>query len=224
MDILDIIFPKTCFGCGKKGIYLCVACLAREKLDWQICPICLKSSIIGKTHASCRKPLGLDGLFSPWSYKRAVRKAILTMKYRFAFDIAGELATHAAESLGAGFNPFPNRALLIPIPVYKDRKKWRGFNQAEEVGKRLASLLKWDFDPGLLFKGRKTLAQTGLTKEQRSQNLSAAFNLKGNPFPFNGPVILFDDVWTTGSTLKEACSVLKRKGVKKVWGLTLCRG
>jgi len=224
MDILDIIFPKTCFGCGKKGTYLCAACLAKENLEMQICPICFKASISGKTHPSCRRPLGLDGLFPLWGYKRGVRKAILTMKYRFAFDIAGELSSHAAESLGSGFNPFPKKALLVPIPVYKDRKNWRGFNQAEEVGKRLASLMKWDFNPKLLIKGKKTVAQTGLTKEQRRLNLSGAFILKEKHLPLSGLIILFDDVWTTGSTLKEACSVLKQKGVKKVWGLTLCRG
>ena len=102
------------------------------------------------------------------------------MKYRFAFDIAGELSSHAAESLGSGFNPFPKKALLVPIPVYKDRKNWRGFNQAEEVGKRLASLMKWDFNSKLLIKGKKTVAQTGLTKEQRRLNLSGAFTLKEN--------------------------------------------
>jgi predicted amidophosphoribosyltransferase len=63
-----------------------------------------------------------------------------------------------------------------------------------------------------------------LSVAERKQNLEGVFTV--NPhYDLNSMhfVLLFDDVFTTGSTLKEAAKVLKRSGVKKVWGLTIAR-
>jgi ComF family protein len=114
----------------------------------------------------------------------------------------------------------------VTIPVYRDRANWRGFNQAEEMGKIVAERLGLNFAPNLLIKKRKTRPQTGLDKEKRLENLQGALAI--NPHSLlsisHQPLIILDDVWTTGATLKEAAKVLKRKGARVVWGLTFARG
>lgn len=145
------------------------------------------------------------------------------MKYKFAFDIAANLAQLASKRLETE-QPFAKKTLLLPIPTHPVRRNWRGFNQSEEVGKLLAQAMGWDYEPNLLVKKRTTVAQTELKRQARLNNLQNVFSL--NPekrFPKKTFFLLFDDIWTTGSTLKEACKVLKKAGADKVWGLTLAK-
>jgi predicted amidophosphoribosyltransferase len=82
----------------------------------------------------------------------------------------------------------------------------------------------WGYKPNLLVKKRTTVAQTELKRQARLNNLQNVFSL--NPekhFPKKKFFLLFDDIWTTGSTLKEACKVLKQAGATKVCGLTLAK-
>lgn len=224
MSILDFIFPKRCLGCGREGNYLCAKCLSEQTSIKQICPGCYKPSIDGLTHARCKRKLGLDGLTLAWKYEGVVRKAILAMKYKYAFDIAGELAKAAAGLLRNEPLLSKKDKLLVPIPAHGLRKNWRGFNQSEVIGKLLAREMGWGYEPNLLFKNTTTLPQTELKRKARLKNLRGTFALNSNRLvPSDCCIVLFDDVFTTGSTLKEACKVLKRAGVKKVLGITLAR-
>jgi predicted amidophosphoribosyltransferase len=85
--------------------------------------------------------------------------------------------------------------------------------------------LGWKFNKDVLIKTKATPAQTGLSGKQRLENLRGSFAVNPKvPFSSYPQVILFDDVWTTGSTLNEAAKVLKEKGVKAVWGVTFAKG
>jgi competence protein ComFC len=83
----------------------------------------------------------------------------------------------------------------------------------------------WSFGEDLVMRKRKTKPQTELKGEERESNLKGAF--EANKSKTKGlkdfQIIIFDDVWTTGTTLKEMCKVLKRDGVKKVWALTIAK-
>jgi ComF family protein len=209
MGVLDILFPKICFGCGKEGIYLCPDCLKKEEIVEGYLP---KSVPI------------LNGLTSLYRYRGGVRKAILALKYKFAADIAKELGLHAAQAVKSE-KTFPEgRKILIPIPIFKTRENWRGFNQTEEIGKALATTLGWGFRTDLLVKLKSTAPQTGLSGKRRIENLRSSFGVKPRTILGYSQVVLFDDVWTTGSTLNEAARVLQEAGAKQVWGLTLAKG
>ena len=209
MGILDVIFPKVCFGCHKEGVYLCGDCLEEER-------------IVGQNFSRRNTPC-LDGLVTLFRYRGGVRKAILALKYKFASDIAKELGVHAATALKSR-SFVKGKKILIPIPVFKSRANWRGFNQAEEIARYLGKALGWEFRKDILLKAKPTAPQTGLSGRQRIENLKESFGV--NPkAPISGfpNIILFDDVWTTGSTLIEACRTLKEKGAKNVWGITFAR-
>lgn len=189
----------------------------------------MKSSIDGMTHFKCKRKYGLDGLVSVWEYDGVIRKAIVTLKYKFAFKIASELADNAVNELKSGKFILLKNPVLIPIPLYWYRENWRGFNQVEEIGKLVASKMGWKFIPDLLIRKVGTKSQTELGKKDRLSNVRGVFILNPNYLSRNSSslihnsVIIFDDVWTTGSTLKEAAKVLKRSGFKDVWGLTLTK-
>jgi ComF family protein len=193
-----------------------------------ICPLCSKGSPGGLTHPGCRRPQGLDGLTAVFAYRGIIQKAIKKLKYKFIYDLGEDLVELFLSFCGED-KAFVNFCLnpevyLVPIPLHPVRLKWRGFNQAELLGKMIAKNLDLPFWPDLLTRVKLTRPQIELNKEERETNIKGAFSVgdKGAAYP-RPSVLLFDDVWTSGATLKEAAKVLKRAGAQKVWGLTLAR-
>jgi ComF family protein len=224
MDLLDLVFPKACLGCGFSGSYVCPDCVAKVRLAQPICSYCNRASIDGLTHVGCRKKLCLDGLFSIWEYEGVIRKAILALKYKYATEIASLLNKLVVGRLKTPDSRYliPDSAMLVPIPLHWHRQNVRGFNQSVEIGKSISEAMNWKFMPDLLIKKQSTISQTEISGDERCQNLKGVFVLDSR-FQIPDSIILFDDVFTTGSTLKEATKVLKRAGVEKVWGLTIAR-
>ncbi|HUC94583.1 MAG TPA: ComF family protein [Candidatus Saccharimonadales bacterium] len=223
MSILDLIFPKTCLECKKEGKYLCDKCLVKAKILRPVCPYCEKASIDGFTHAKCRKKYGLDGLTSVWDYDGVIKKAIMALKYKYSTEVGKELSENYIKELLTR-SDLVRGGVLVPIPIHWYRENVRGFNQSVEIGEEVATKLNRKFIPDLLIKKKSTTPQATLSVAERKQNLEGVFTV--NPhYDLNSMhfVLLFDDVFTTGSTLKEAAKVLKRSGVKKVWGLTIAR-
>jgi len=226
VNITDLFFPKKCLECGRAGSYICASCIAKLETLSQVCIVCGRPAIDGMTHVSCKRKLSLDGLIFVWPYGGVVRKAILALKYKYAKEIAEELASYCVLFLQKRKVVLPPKSTLIPIPLYWYRENWRGFNQVEEIGKLVAKDMNWDFAPDIIVRKHLKKPQAQLRKEERSKNIRGVFSLnpKIQPLIINHQsLILFDDVFTTGSTLKEATKVLKRNGVKNVWGLTIAR-
>jgi ComF family protein len=174
----------------------------------------------GTTHFNCLKEMGLDGQISVWEYEGIIRKAILALKYKYATKVESELLWYLKARLTEDI--VPDTKTFVPIPLHWYRQNTRGFNQSVEVGKAIAEHLDKKFMPDLLLRVKKTRPQTELKRDERRSNLKGVFAMNSK-YRIPDSVILFDDVFTTGSTLKEAAEVLKRAGVKQVWGLTIAR-
>ncbi len=228
---LDLIFPLTCFGCGREGILACEACLRLvPEPDSQICPLCKSPfSPNGATCPKCQIKTALDGLFVARPYRfRLISELIYALKYHFLERSVVPLVDLLEESLAHHSLPLPD--LLIPVPLHPRRLRFRGFNQAEliakELGKRLAPGLGIPTDTTGLKRVRFTKPQMkALTREERLHNLSGAFTAeKIAAGPLVGKYVwLIDDVATTGTTLDECARALKNAGVKKVWGVVIAR-
>lgn len=205
MNLLDFIFPKFCLSCRKRGRYICQNCLSKVRS--------------GRAFYFRENGLGMN--ISIFRYEGVIRKAIHAVKYKFAYSISGELA-HVCIALIKANKRIPSKAVLVPIPLHKKRKNWRGFNQSEILGRELSRHLGWEFSPNLLVVKKETLPQVGLTRENRLRNTSGKYAVNSNYLiPKLSKIILFDDVWTTGSTMKEAYRVLKEFGFKNVWAVTI---
>ena len=224
MAILDLIFPKSCLGCGKEGRYICENCLSKVRVLKPACPYCEKASIDGFMHVKCRKKYGLDGLTSIWDYDGVIKKAILALKFKYSTEVGRELTSYLVSWLLSNRQLVLSAQCLVPVPLYWHRENVRGFNQAEEIGKIVAEKMKWKFVPDLLIKNKSTVSQVELTVDDRKKNLRGVFSLNSYyVLSTLYSVLIFDDVFTTGSTLHEAAKVLKHAGVKKVWGMTIAR-
>jgi ComF family protein len=195
MNVIDFIFPKKCLECGREGKYICETCIRKVRPGGWI-------------------TLNEIKVYSIWKYEGVVKKAIIALKYKFATEVAKELINYVTLR--------PSKKLLVPIPSHWLKENLRGFNQSALLGEKLALKMGWEFAPKLLVKRRSTVSQVGLKKEARRQNLLDAFSLN-SPDQVPNSVVLFDDVYTTGSTLEEAIKILKRAGIKKIWCLTVAR-
>ena len=225
MGILDLVFPKECLDCNKEGVYICRNCISKVRFAKPICPECQKPSIDGFTHIKCQRKLGLNGLISVWNYEGIMRKAVLSLKYKYATDIADELSGYVLQVLKRKRILVPNNYYLVPIPMHWYRENSRGFNQSETLAEKIANGMNWKFFPDLLVRKKLTTPQVQLKGEDRRKNIKGVFALNPNYYSLlpSASFLVFDDVYTTGSTLKEAAKVLKRAGAEKVWGLTIAR-
>lgn len=219
MTILDFLFPKHCVNCKKVGNYLCQDCALHLKPFFpQVCPVCQRASFGGITHKKCYKNYAPEGLNVIWQYNQTVRNLIAKLKYKYISDLTKLISSLAAQNL----KKYPkDKFTIVPIPLHWLRENERGFNHTEEVAKYLKSEMGWKFQ-NLLVKIRKTKPQVGLKGKERRENIRGVFSPISNPpINYSDNILLFDDVFTTGSTILEATRTLKKAGFKKIWCLTL---
>lgn len=229
MNISDLLFPKVCVGCGCLGTYFCPKCIANIGQGELVCPTCERPAVGGKAHPLCKKRYGLDGLWSLGVYQNPLRKAIQKLKYKFVREL-GEVLVNLMVEYWAKHTPqFIEEIkkdkgegwVIIPVPLHTFRQNYRGFNQASLIGQLLSRKLGLEYSEALK-RVKDTKQQVGLQSKLRKENIKGAFTLT-KTYTLNSNILLIDDVWTTGSTLKECCWVLKRAGVQKVWAITLAR-
>lgn len=226
MKLTDFLFPKQCVNCKKDGSYVCTPCIKRLSRIKQVCPECEKSAVDGITHVKCKRKSGLDGLVSLWPYEGVIRRAILTLKFKFAKEVLADLDNYVWGELEKYTIALPKEATLVPIPMYWYKENLRGFNQVAEIGKMITQWIGWEFNSNMLIRKAMRQPQSSLTGEERVENVKGVFEVTKNyqlQIFNNQSLVLFDDVYTTGSTMKEACRTLKRNGVREVWGLTIAR-
>lgn len=229
-NLLDFLFPKRCVGCKKIGTYFCQSCISKINQTDLVCPFCEKSSIGGVTHPICRRKYGLDGLWSLGIYEYPLRQAIGKLKYKWITELADNLTNILIEYFARN-PPYlldlikkdqGKNWLIVPVPLYWQRQNWRGFNQASLLGKLLAKKMGLKYQEALT-RIKSTKQQVGQAASKRRENIKGAFSLTHNSLPITHNILLIDDVWTTGSTLKECCFILKKASAKSVWALTLAR-
>lgn len=208
-------------GCGEEGSYICMSCTQKSESANLICPYCRHASFGGATHSFCAKEHGLDGLYVQFRYTSAVRAAILALKYRFAYEIARELSDIFIEALGN--QKLPDNSIIVPIPLHARRERWRGFNQSYELSRMIFE--DKIVENNLLVRKKHTETQARLSREERLQNIRGKFAVNQQILSqyLDKKVILFDDVFTTGSTMFEACNVIKKSGINNVWGVAVAR-
>ena len=113
------------------------------------------------------------------------------------------------------------RAILVPVPLSRERRRARGYDQCERIAGRAARTLPGiTLDTGLLVRVRDTEPQTSLGRRARLRNLDGAFALSRPPEP-DHTYIVFDDVRTTGATLAAARAALEEAGASRIALLSL---
>jgi ComF family protein len=175
--------------------------------------MCGRLAFEGLTHPMCRTRYCLDGLTSFFHYDGITRKAIKAIKYRLVFDAAEEF-------VGLISVPDFKNYILIPIPLHPNRFRSRGFNQAEVLGSILSKRLNIPIRTDILRRVKETEPQASIAKRtDRLENMKNIFGCK----KVSGNILLFDDVFTTGATMRSAAAALKRAGAARVWAVSMAR-
>lgn len=214
--ILDFLFPDFCVGCGKFGNCLCKECVGELPLAEQICPVCGKVSPMGWSHERCCGGSCLEGLIVIYDYQdELVKKVVDEVKFGFNKRIVNKVLKGFVFESGVKFD------CLIPVPLHFYRENWRGFNQAEEIAREVAMGLGVPIVRGLERRRNTKQQSLILDKKEREKNVKGAFGVvRGVPLK-GKDILLVDDVFTSGSNMRECTRVLKKAGARVVWGLAL---
>ena len=167
----------------------------------------------------CRlSQVNFDAAYAYGSYEGPLQKLIQLFKYAKVESLAEPLSRLLVQSIPFG----GNFDAVMAMPMHW-RKQWeRGFNQAELLAAPVARRYGVKLSHHLR-RARYTKAQAGLNETERRQNLKNSFLVK-RPAELSGKrVLLIDDVFTTGATLRAAAAALKAGGAARVTALTLAR-
>lgn len=209
-SVINLLLPLKCIGCKKINYYICDDCIAK---------------IPPPNHEKLEK---IEACFD---YQHPlIKKAIWDLKYynkKHAAKILGQqIYEHNKEEISDlrilhNGEPF----IIIPVPLSKERRRERGYNQAEHLAKSFIQNVNsniFELRTDIVFKNRDTGHQARIhNKKIRLKNMVGAFSLNKNINIKNRIVFVIDDVTTTGATITEIMKLLKKAGAREVYGLTV---
>ena len=222
---LDLLFPPRCAVCERNGSPLCALCVEEfVRADGNRCPRCWSPVARGSSQicATCQTdPPSFDGLRGAFVYEGNVRDAVLALKYEGLSSLDRPLV--AEVDLDA---VTPKRAVVdvvTAVPMSGRRRRRRGYNQAEALGRALATRLEIPFDGDLLLRVRhvpQQARQPDLTA--RRTNVAGAFAADRRRAQGRG-VLVVDDVTTSGATLGACAEALRDVEARAVYTWALAR-
>lgn len=229
-EVQELLFPNRCPVCMDiavpRGRLICDVC--RDKLPLIEGAVCMK----------CGKPLDqvekefcgdcvryvrsfVQGISLMPYQKEIVHRLMMGVKYRnarqlldYPCQVMGERYRRKVEAWGVD--------ALVPVPLHGSKRRIRGFNQAEEIARRLGTAWDIPVDGTLLYRKKKTLPQKELSTENRFRNLRDAFGVTEEKR--YRTVLLVDDIYTTGSTMESGARALLKSGVERVFAASLASG
>jgi ComF family protein len=221
--ILRTLLPLRCLLCGASGANgrdLCDGCARDFRRNEACCPRC---ALPLKTPAPlCGECIEREPPFAsawvPFRYEHPLD--LLEARFKFRGDLAAGRVLAELMIERALIETPARPEVIVAVPLHVSRLRERGYNQAFELAKPLARALGIPIERDLLQRARATPAQTGLDAAARRRNLRRAFAVSATrALPVH--VVLFDDVMTTGATLRECARTLRRAGIARVdvWAL-----
>lgn len=213
-------FGNSLLNLTKDALWQANCPLCKRPADFILCKDC------DRQITACQAPAFLQTdhpisqkipLYSWGIYDGALKRAIAACKYENHPEIMDAIAIKIADQWQRSFHKqtFTQKSqklTVIPIPLHDNKLKSRGFNQAEILARRFCTLTELTCYPQLLrrVKDTKPQMQTN-SKQERAQNLANAFTTSAPHHSRNTnlrSVILFDDIYTTGTTIREAIATL----------------
>ena len=113
--------------------------------------------------------------------------------------------------------------IILPVPISKKRYKQRGYNQTELIAREIRKRTDIELVTTCLYKEKNNVPQSTLNKEDRIENVKNAYIIKNSKIIKDKRVIIFDDIYTTGSTVNECSKLLKQNNVKEILVMTIAK-
>jgi predicted amidophosphoribosyltransferase len=217
LNLLDLLLPERCAGCGREGAGFCAGCLGQlVRLREPLCARC--GAPVAWPVARCRECAGRRLAFA--RARAAVAYEGVAVRFVGAWKQGGRrsFAETAAAVVCEALIP-PNAAALVFVPAAPGRELWRGHNPAERLAAELSSAWQLPLRP-LLARVRNPRPQRGLLLAERRRNVAGAFRAVGRAA---ATVVLVDDVYTSGATATAAASALRQAGARSVEVVTFAR-
>ena len=227
--MLDILFPRTCSWCGSSGSYICKSCKKLLQPHSEICPLTHKNSPWYATRQDLLTITSpLDGCIVLFRFEPLIKKLIRQLKYYHRADISLFLWERLALALQSHEILWKlitqNSKLIISyVPSHRIRHyitKW--YNQSKLLSQQLAKKLNIPSQP-ICKKTKHTHSQVGMTRTERKNNLTDAFEAT-QKIPSWSTILIVDDVLTSGATMIEMAKTIKKSQPDcKVWGICVAR-
>lgn len=212
-SLLNFVFPLECKVCGRpleagNQTYICSECL--KKIGFIKEPYYFK----GKHY--------FKSIYSVGLYQGVLREAILLLKYQGVKGLIPPLGKMLLEYCEKKIDFF-SFDLIIPVPLFRSKKREREFNQAETFARIISKHYSLPISNGNLLRIRDTRKMSSLNPEERRKNVKNAFIVREKEKIRNKRILLTDDICTTGATVDECSKVLIAVGAKEVTVLTLAK-
>jgi ComF family protein len=232
--LIELLFPSICHLCKEYipnagEVKLCPECLAKAPpLLSPKCSCCGRQfeSHIGEDHlcGPCTTdPPPFSSARAALLFEGSTRELIHQFKYSQRVLLRRPLGLLAASYLDDCAREF-GADLIVPVPLHSKRLRQRGFNQAVLLGEIFSQRWGVSLARNNLRRIRWTEPQVNLGAAERAANVKGAFALNEAKAIAGRKILLIDDVYTTGSTVKECCRVLLKAGAAEIGVLTVARG
>lgn len=200
-SFIDLIYKKKCYFCfnSKYSLTMCPECY--DKL--QFCNFEVNRIIDG-----------VD-VYCAGVYTKELQKLIRGLKYHKQKELAFYQAKFMYEYFQSIDALKDKNFELIPVPLHKKRIKSRKYNHMELVCKEFSLLSGFKCNFNLIERIKDTKPQYKLSRAERLGNLQHAFTVNKDFVPQN-PVLIFDDICTTGTTFEEIIKELKSNGINEI--------
>ena len=231
--VSNIFYPAyiKCIICGddlkqKQQIEICDKCQCKLKFitEKECCKGC-GAPLLSNQGSYCLNCKSGDREFdigrSVFVYDGEIKNLIAGLKYNNKPYISRTLSQYLAKL----YKELDWQAdLIVPVPLTKARKKWRGYNQAELLAEGVSDVLGIPINTEALVKIKDTDSQASLTLQERRKNLQSSFKVLDKYAVRGKKILLIDDVMTTGSTANACTNALKKAHADKVFVLTIAHG
>ena len=219
-ELSDIILPRQCVVCGDRlnryEKHLCLHCLADLPMTytWTMAhnPMADKFNELLQRDLESYEPYVFASSLFFYSGEANYRKITQALKYHGNVSI-GKMFGKALGERMASAGHLSDVDAVIPVPLHWMRKWQRGYNQAEIIAEAIAETMHAELHTGLLYRRRNTKTQTRLDVEHKTLNVTGAFAVKEKALAGLNDVrhiMLVDDVFTTGATLKACYRTLRQ--------------
>lgn len=222
--LVDLLFPPSCAGCNRPGNLFCDHCAqAVVAIAQAVCKRCGRAQVkSANTLCSlCEKDATpvLTMARAAAFHSEPLRAIIHQFKYGNRPELAEPLGRYLLVAFAAPEWRRFSIDVVAPVPMFEARQKERGYNQAELLARTFCYHTGLPLAPALLKRIRFTQAQVELNASERQLNVEKAF--VADPTVKGKSILLIDDVYTTGATLRSCATSALENGADQVYGLTL---
>jgi ComF family protein len=222
LDAARLALPQRCELCaGHCGTDLvCRECMRDLPRIDAACAVCALPAPGGVICGRClAHPPPFDATTSAYAYAFPVDRLVQAFKYQGRLA----LAEWCAEAIVAARTQVsaPAPAQVVAMPLAAERQRERGFNQAAEIARAVATRMGATLIDTGVRRTRTTAPQAALPWEERATNVRGAFTCTVDLTGMNVAVV--DDVMTTGATLAEFARTLKAAGAARVENWVVAR-